>query len=206
MSIDSIFQILILLMSVVVHEVSHGYAAYLLGDPTAKNQGRLTLNPIKHLDIFGSIILPAILILMRANFLFGWAKPVPYNPYNFRNQRWGELIVAVAGPLSNIAIAIVFGLLIRFLLPTGLLSADAISISASIVFINILLAIFNLVPIPPLDGSKILFSVLPYHMQHIRNFLESYGFMLVLLFIFFLWPAVYPIVVFFFSLATGLGI
>ncbi len=192
-------------MSVVVHEVSHGYAAYLLGDPTAKSQGRLTLNPLKHLDLWGSIIIPIFLVITKSGFLFGWAKPVPYNPYNLRARRWGEAIVAAAGPASNIIIALIFGLLIRFAGPTGLLSPAFISISAVLVVLNLMLAIFNLVPIPPLDGSKILFAFLPYHMQRFRGMLESYGFVIILFFIFFLAGFLSPLVGFFFSLITGLG-
>lgn len=188
-------------MSVVVHEVSHGYAAFLLGDPTAKNQGRLTLNPIRHLDLFGSILIPAFLVITNAGFLFGWAKPVPYNPYNLRNQKWGEAIVAVAGPASNIFIALVFGLLIRF--GAEFLSPAFLNISAILVLINLMLAVFNLVPIPPLDGSKILFAFLPYHMQRFRMMLEQYGFVVVLIFIFFLSGFLTPIMSFLFSLITG---
>ena len=152
---DIFFQVILLIFSVVVHEVAHGVAAYRLGDPTAKYAGRLTLNPIKHLDLFGSIILPALLVTTKAGFIFGWAKPVPYNPYNFkRGGKWGEAIVAVAGPASNLAIALVFGLLIRFAVPAGLLSTEVLQLTASVVFINILLALFNLVPIAPLVGTK----------------------------------------------------
>src|SRR3989344_934990 len=112
MQIDFIFSIIILIFSVVIHEVSHGYAAYLQGDNTARFQGRLTLNPFKHLEWFGSFILPAMSYLF-GGFIIGWAKPVPFNPYNLRNQRWGEAIVAFAGPLSNFCIALILGLLIR---------------------------------------------------------------------------------------------
>ncbi|MSR73414.1 site-2 protease family protein [Candidatus Parcubacteria bacterium] len=198
---ETFFQIILLVMSVVVHEVSHGYAAFLLGDPTAKNQGRLTLNPIRHLDFFGSILIPAFLVITNAGFLFGWAKPVPYNPYNLRNQKWGEAIVAVAGPASNIFIASVFGLLIRF--GAEFLSPAFLKISAILVLINLMLAVFNLVPIPPLDGSKILFAFLPYHMQKFRMMLEQYGFFAVLIFIFFLSGFLAPIMSFLFSLITG---
>ena len=200
-SMETFFQIILLVMSVVVHEVSHGYAAFLLGDPTAKNQGRLTLNPIRHLDLFGSILIPAFLVITNAGFLFGWAKPVPYNPYNLRNQKWGEAIVAVAGPASNIFIALVFGLLIRF--GAEFLSPAFLNISAILVLINLMLAVFNLVPIPPLDGSKILFAFLPYHMQRFRMMLEQYGFVVVLIFIFFLSGFLAPIMSFLFSLITG---
>ncbi|MDO8424209.1 MAG: site-2 protease family protein, partial [bacterium] len=160
MTLDFPFQIAVLIMSVVIHEVSHGYAASLLGDQTARYLGRLTLNPVKHLDFFGSILVPTISYLL-GGFILGWAKPVPYNPLNLRPGRYSEAIVAGAGPLSNITVAVVFGLLIRFGVSAGWASPAFIQIAAVVVFINIILAIFNLVPIPPLDGSKILFAIFP---------------------------------------------
>lgn len=204
MSIDFIFSIAILIFSVVIHEVSHGYAAYLQGDNAAKFAGRLTLNPFKHLEWFGSFILPVMSYLF-GGFIIGWAKPVPFNPYNLRNQRWGEAIVALAGPLANISIAIVFGLLLRF----GLLLSfgeSFVYIASSIVFINLVLATFNLVPVPPLDGSKILFSFLPYNMQNVRNFLEQNGTFILIFFVFFLWKFLLPVVSFEFTLITGMGV
>lgn len=175
----AIFSIIILIMSVVIHEVSHGYAAYLQGDYTAYYEGRLTLNPIRHVDPIGSIIVPIITTL--GGFPFGWAKPVPFNPYNLKNQRWGELIVAIAGPVSNILVALVFGLIIRF----GALSLPSafISLSILVVLVNLGLAIFNLIPVPPLDGSKVLFSILPFKYQHYRIQLERYSFLLVIVLI-----------------------
>lgn len=203
MSIDFIFSILILIFSVVVHEVSHGYSAYLLGDNTAKYQGRLTLNPIKHLELFGSFILPTISYIL-GGFIIGWAKPVPFNPYNLRNQRWGEAIVAFAGPLSNICIALFFGLLLRFL-PVSLLIVSSIGhIFVLIVLTNLVLAVFNLVPIPPLDGSKILFSFFPDSLIDLRQNIEAYGTTVLIFFIFFLWQYLLPIVGFFFRLITGI--
>jgi Zn-dependent protease len=202
MTIDLIFSIAILIMSVVIHEVSHGYAANMLGDKTAQYQGRLSLNPLKHLDPFGSVILPTISYLF-GHFILGWAKPVPFNPYNLRNQRWGEAIVAIAGPLSNILLAILFGLIIRF--GNVALPQSFLSIVVSIVVVNITLAVFNLVPIPPLDGSKILFSILPFH-SSTRDFLERNGLFIALFFIFFLWQYIQPIVFIFFHLITGFSI
>src|SRR6185369_136655 len=113
MTTDFIFSIIILIFSVIIHEVSHGYAAYMQGDNTAKYAGRLTLNPLKHLEWFGSFFLPVISYFL-GGFIIGWAKPVPFNPYNLRNHRWGEALVAVAGPAANILIALIFGLSIRF--------------------------------------------------------------------------------------------
>jgi Zn-dependent protease len=155
----ALFFIIALIFSIIIHEVSHGYMAEFLGDPTARLQGRLTLNPIPHIDLLGSIIVPAGLVLLNAGFLFGWAKPVPYNPYNLRDQKWGELKVAAAGPGVNILLLIVFGLVVRF--GTGSLSPQFIELAGLVVFINLMLAFFNLLPIPPLDGSKILRSFLP---------------------------------------------
>ena len=162
-AIDGIFYIVVLIMSVVVHEVAHGYTAYLLGDNTARNSGRLTLNPIKHLDPFGSVILPLLLVLMQAGFVIGWAKPVPYNPANLRDEKKGTFFVSIAGILANLILAIVFGILIRFApLFIGVAFLGAFyKIASIIVLLNLVLALFNLIPIPPLDGSKVLFSFLP---------------------------------------------
>ncbi len=202
MPFDFIFQIAILIMSVVVHEVSHGFAARFYGDKTAEYEGRLTLNPVKHIDQFGSIIVPTLSFFL-GGFIFGWAKPVPYNPYNLKPGRWPEAFVALAGPLSNICIAVIFSILIRF---SSDISSPFVAINASIVYINILLAIFNLMPIPPLDGSKLLFAVFPEKIYRLRNFFERYGLLLVVLFIFFAWSLVSPIVSTLFSFLTGLSI
>ncbi len=201
---DTIFSILILVMSVVIHEVCHGYAAEALGDPTARYAGRLTLNPLKHLDPIGSIIVPFILSLIPPHIVFGWAKPVPVNPYNFKNQRWGEVLVAAAGPGSNLAIALFFGLLVRFDNAYQFLPHSFLSISASLVLINLLLAIFNLVPIAPLDGSKIFFGLLPARFLKAKDWLENHSLIILLFFIFFLWQLIDPIIAFLFRLITGL--
>lgn len=203
MQVDFIFQIAVLIMSVVIHEVSHGYAASMLGDDTARYEGRLTLNPLKHLDFVGSFLLPLLLYLSKVGIIFGWAKPVPYNPYNLKPGRWSEATVAIAGPASNIIISVFFGLLLRF----GIFANPAFTqIVALIVFINILLAIFNLVPIPPLDGSKILFALFPNKLQEMRGFFERYGLMLVIFFIFFLWQSIFPLIIWLFQLMTGVAI
>jgi len=200
--IDFIFSILILIFSVIVHEVSHGYAAYFQGDNTAKYAGRLTLNPLKHLEWFGSFIVPVLMAISHLPII-GWAKPVPFNPYNLRNRRWGEALVAIAGQAANVCLALFFGLLLRFGV-FATLDPAFVAIIGTIVFINLVLATFNLVPIPPLDGSKILFSILPNALQKIRPFLERYGFVVLLFFIFFLWQFMLPLVSHEFTWITGL--
>lgn len=205
MQFEFIFQIAILIMSVVIHEVSHGYMANYLGDPTAKLEGRLTLNPIKHLDLFGSIILPMILYFTHSGFILGWAKPVPYNPYNLRPGRWSEALVAIAGPASNLILAIIFGTLLRFGVANGF-SVGFLQITSLIVFMNLLLMVFNLVPIPPLDGSKVLFAIFPESTFKLRGFFERYGFILIIFFIFFLWQFISPLITILFTLITGVSL
>ncbi len=203
-SINTVFYIAILLMSVVIHEVSHGFMAEYFGDKTARFAGRLTLNPLKHLDLFGSILLPIVLYLT-SGFAFGWAKPVPYNPDNLSNRKWGTITVASAGVLANFFIAIIFGFAIRFSQGYNL-SPDFYFITSSIVIINLALAIFNLVPIPPLDGSKILFSLLPRSLYSMMDFIEQYGFLFLIIFIIFFSNYLYPILAFLFHLLTGLAL
>jgi len=182
----TIFSLVVLLFSVIIHELAHGYVAYSLGDPTAKYAGRLTLNPLKHLDPFGSVILPLLLFIAGSPFLFGWAKPVPVNPYNFSDKKYGEIKVSIAGPASNLAIAIVFGLILKFIPDSIILANQGIQIALTyIVAINIWLAIFNLIPIPPLDGSWILFSFFPASWQNAKNFLRQYGIVILVLLILF---------------------
>lgn len=202
---DFIFIIIILIMSVVIHEVSHGYAALALGDPTAKYQGRLTLNPLSHLDPIGSFLVPLI-GYFAGGFIIGWAKPVPFNPYNLRDAKWGEALVAVAGPLSNISLAVIFGLLIRFGGNLIILNSAFLSLASFVVLINITLAIFNLIPIPPLDGSKILFAFLPYKWQSFKQSFEKFGLIFVFVFIFFLWQIMSPVIRYLFTLLTGVAI
>ena len=211
-AIQFIFYLVILLFSVVIHEISHGYAALALGDTTAKDAGRLTLNPIPHIDPFGSIILPLLLAIPaffgQPTILLGWARPVPYNPYRLRNARWGSALVGAAGPISNILLAMIFGLLVRFLpsvigAVSGAFVINFLSIASTIVLVNLILALFNLVPIPPLDGSKVLFAALPFGWQWIQMTLERYGFFLLLFFIFFFSQWLVPVVLFLFRFITG---
>ena len=184
MQIDFIFQIAVLILSIMAHEIAHGAMAYAFGDPTAKNQGRLTLNPLKHIDMFGSVILPALLYFTHAGFLFGWAKPVPYNPYNLKNRRLGEFCVSIAGIVTNLIIATVFVVVIKFASVLNL-SQEAVYLMSYIILLNITLGIFNLIPIPPLDGSKILFSLIPYKYEHHLIALEKTGFYFLVAFIIF---------------------
>lgn len=203
--IDFIFSIAVLIMSVVIHEVSHGYAAYAMGDSTAKYAGRLTLNPVKHLDLFGSVLVP-LLTYFAGGFIFGWAKPVPYNPYNLKNQKWGPAIVGAAGPVSNLAVAGIFGMVIRHVGGASMMTDSFFQILTLIVFINILLAVFNLVPIPPLDGSKVLFGFFPLRWRNVEYTMERYGFVILILFIFFFFQYLLPVVDFLFKLITGMGL
>ncbi|HEY4500659.1 MAG TPA: site-2 protease family protein [Candidatus Paceibacterota bacterium] len=170
---EVILTLIILILSVIAHEVAHGYAANTLGDPTARLAGRLTLNPFPHIDLIGSIILPALLVFTHSPIMFGWAKPVPYNPYNLRHQRWGETLVAIAGVATNILLAIIFGLIVRFSATIGL-DTTAISLAATIAFINLFLGLFNLIPFPPLDGFTALRSALPWHLSSGLNRLEHH--------------------------------
>ena len=195
-----IAMIVALVFSVIIHEMAHGYAANWLGDPTARLQGRLSANPLVHIDPLMSVILPGLLIMSGSPILFGAAKPVPYNPYNFTNQKWGEAIVAAAGPAANIFIALVFAALLR-MSDILQLSGTFQDLSVKIIILNIFLALFNLVPIPPLDGSKILPKLLPYHLsvryEGFRQVMErnvALSFALVIgAFILFLGPPLYAL-------------
>lgn len=204
------FQLVILIFSVVIHEVSHGLAAQALGDPTARYAGRLTLNPLRHLDPVGSFFVPLASFLL-GGIVIGWAKPVPYNPYllRVRNREIGSAVVGAAGPAANIALALLFGLAVRSLnvwtTQVGALGPPLIEITSAIVLTNLFLAVFNLVPIPPLDGSKVLFSLLPAEWHALRVFLEHYGFLLLLVFIFSFAGLITPLVGFLFRVLTGIA-
>jgi Zn-dependent protease len=174
--LEAALMAVVLLFSVIVHEVAHGYVALLNGDPTARMLGRITLNPVPHIDPVGTILLPLILLLSHAGILFGWARPVPVNPLNYRNYRWGEFAVSAAGPVSNLVLAAVFSLLLRL----GLGNVGLVKLASFGVSINIFLALFNLIPIPPLDGSHILAILLPRDLARLYAYLEPVGFVLIL--------------------------
>lgn len=198
---DFIFQIAVLIMSIVIHEVAHGFAARFYGDKTAEYEGRLTLNPVKHIDPIGSVAVP-LLSYALGGFVFGWAKPVPYNPNNLKPGRWPEAFVALAGPLSNLSIAAFFAIILRL----ADLGPAASTIMAIIIYINVLLSVFNMMPVPPLDGSKILFALFPDKVYEMRHFFERYGLVLVLVFILFAWQFIEPVVGLIFGFLTGLAI
>jgi Zn-dependent protease len=218
-----VFEFVVLLFSAMLHEVAHGYEAERLGDDTARRAGRLTLNPLKHLDPFLSLIMPLVLFFT-TGFFFAGMKPVPYNPNNLKDPRTGAVKVALAGPATNLLIALVFGVLAA-LVPIAGTAKDALfnaiasggapvfagSLDGAyfffliVIYINVLLGIFNLVPIPPLDGSKLLFLVLPptpgtYKFMY---FMERWGLIFVLIFVFFGFQFIFPVINFFFSLFAG---
>jgi Zn-dependent protease len=204
MSIIIIFGLVVFIYSVVIHEVSHGFAAQALGDDTARLLGRLSLNPIKHIDLFGSIVLPLLLLIGGSPFVFGYAKPVPYDPRNLRDQKYGPIKVAMAGPASNIFIALVFGGMLRFF-PDALSATMFPQLFAMIVAINLVLAVFNLFPIPPLDGHWVLFTLLPARYNALKAWLYRYSIFIFLIFLIFIYPVVFPVVPWLFHLITGLN-
>jgi Zn-dependent protease len=167
----------VLLFSVIIHEVAHGYVALLNGDPTARLSGRITLNPIPHIDPIGTILLPAILFLTGSRLLFGWARPVPVNPSYFRDHRMGEITTSFAGPASNLLLALLFSFLLRL----GMGGPGLLLLAYYGCTINIFLALFNLIPIPPLDGSHLVSAFLPYNMLQYYRYLEPVGFIIILL-------------------------
>lgn len=176
------FSIIILLFSVIVHEVMHGLMALKFGDQTAQKMGRLTLNPIPHIDLFGTILLPALLIFTGSPILFGWAKPVPVNPLNFSNLRKGELFVSAAGILANFGLAILAATIYHILDAVPFMFPALLgSLLRYTMLINLVLGVFNLFPIPPLDGSKILLSQLPYNLARSYQKLEPYGILILLI-------------------------
>ncbi len=195
---STIFFVFVIVFSAIIHEYSHGWMADQLGDPTAKYAGRLTLNPLKHIDPIGSILLPILLI--PTGFLFAYAKPVPYNPFNLKDQKWGPVKVALAGPASNFILAFVFGLAYQFM-PVGPMS----EFLYIIVYANVILGVFNLVPIPPLDGSKVLFAILPDNAVQLKQILQQYGFLILIVFIMSFSHILTPFIQFFVNLFVGGG-
>src|SRR3989338_2504333 len=191
-----LFFLIVIIASAILHEYSHGWVADRLGDATARYAGRLTLNPLAHIDLFGSVILP--LLMIPTGILFAYAKPVPFNPYNLKDQKWGPAWVAIAGPISNFVLAFIFGLLLQYL-PASNMSVFLFII----VYANVMLGTFNLVPIPPLDGSKLLFAILPDYMMHVKEQLERYGWFILLAFIFFGFQWIVPIIRYLTALFTG---
>jgi len=198
-----LFSVVILILSAAAHEYMHAWAANELGDSTAKDLGRLTINPLAHLDWFGSIFLPLLLVISNVPFIFGYAKPVPINYYNLRNQKWGPALVALAGPAANFLLAVMFGLALRFL--PGI-EPQLGTFLSYIVLINLVLMIFNLVPIPPLDGSRVVMAFLPYRWQVSFLRLEPYGMFLVIFFILLGMPVVWFLVSWLFMLLVGGGV
>lgn len=223
-----VFYFIILIYSIILHEVAHGVMASWLGDKTAKHAGRISANPVKHVDPWMTIMVPLFMYIISAgHFAFGGAKPVPYNPYNLRDQKWGPALVALAGPLSNILIAIVFALIGKFIAIPMAAKIDIVSnlgqwsnitpviagslgsiifvLCAMVIFWNVLLAIFNLIPIPPLDGSKLLFAVLPVKIETMAM-LEQFGLIFLLLVVFVFRGPLSLILDFFWSLFFSLAI
>jgi Zn-dependent protease len=200
-----ILYFIIIIPSAILHEFAHGWAAERLGDPTARYAGRLTLDPRAHIDVFGTLLMPLLLFMgTGGRFLFAYAKPVPYNPHNLRNQRWGPVLVGLAGPAANFLLAAAFAVVLRVIMGVGAISsAGLVQFLVTIVYANVLLMVFNLVPIPPLDGSKILYALLPASAWRTRNFLDRYGFILLLIFVFFLFELIRPVIESVFSLLVG---
>jgi len=188
-----------IILGAIIHEYSHGWMADQLGDPTAKDLGRLTLNPMVHIDPMGSLLLPAFAwFASGGQFLFAYAKPVPFNPNNLSDPKWGPALVGVAGPFANLIIAILLGIVIRIMGINEFTAFLAVGVQA-----NVILAVFNMVPIPPLDGSKVLFALLPPSWYEVQSFLERYGIILFFLFIFTFSRALSPVMDALFRLIVG---
>lgn len=190
--VDQVFYLIVLIFSIVIHEVAHGYAALYYGDTTAKDAGRLTLNPLKHIDLFGSIILPLFLFMTGSPYMVGWAKPVPYNPMRLNDAKKGTRLVAFAGIFANLCIVLVFTLIVRFFHSN--LSQGTTQIFLLVILVNLVLAMFNLLPVPPLDGSKILASFGNARMREMVEYPRGISMILFFIVAIFLWQYLAPIV------------
>lgn len=200
-----IFYFLIIIPSAIIHEYAHGWMADRLGDPTARYSGRLTLDPRRHIDLWGTIVMPIFLyIISRGGFLFAYAKPVPYNPYNLKNQKWGPAFVALAGPLVNFLLALAFAFMLRCLPFLPSIWWNLGDFFAIIIYANLMLLVFNLIPLPPLDGSKLLYALLPDSAYQVKIFLERHSFAFLLVVVLFVSPLISPIISFLFKLLTSI--
>ncbi len=211
---EAVISIPALMMAVILHEVAHGWVAYRMGDPTAKHEGRLTLNPIPHIDPVGTLILPAMFIILNSPIIFGWAKPVPINPSNFRDLRRGTFFVSIAGVVMNLSLAVLFGILYRILYNSadlfspfivGTIFYPLLIFCAKSVLINLILALFNMIPIPPLDGSRALMSFLSFKYWEMFYRYEMIGFFAITLLLFtgILGKIIYPPLIFLYNLILG---
>ena len=200
LALPLLFFFLVIIPSSILHEYAHGWVADKLGDPTPRLAGRLTLNPAPHIDPVGTLLLPlGLYVLTHGSFMFAYAKPVPYNPLALRWRRLGSAAVAIAGPFTNLLVAFVFGAVLQ-LSPFSVWG----TLLSIVVYANIMLAVFNLVPIPPLDGSKILYTFIPDRYYAAKVWLERYGYYILIFFIFFLFQQVLgPVIQWLFSLAAG---
>src|SRR3989344_530488 len=199
-----IFYIIVILYSVTIHEVSHGLMANSLGDSTAKNLGRLSLNPLKHLDPFGSVLLPFFLFIT-TGFAFGYAKPVPYNPNNLNDKKYGPVKVAIAGPLSNLVLALLFGFSLRFM-PDVFSTSLVPELFSRIVLMNLVLAVFNMFPVPPLDGHWLLMTFLPARFNALKVYMYKNSFFIFPIFLIIFMFYVSPLIYWLFRLITGVGL
>jgi Zn-dependent protease len=197
MTIFTLFYLFILIYSIIAHEVAHGAMADFFGDKTARHAGRLTMNPLPHIDPLGSVLLPVLSAFSFGGLIIGWAKPVPYNPYNLRYQRLGETLVAAAGVITNFLLAVIFGITYQILISQGLLGNPVLDLLQVAVLINLSLGFFNLLPLPPFDGLRIITSLFPASGRKISNFFDRNGivFMIISLFVAIqVWQYLYPYV------------